>query len=188
MIFPRQSAGTTATAMAPRQPPKTQVKTTPRKCALLGCPRGLPSLTPFFAGPRLGQQRLQRIAVTMHSAAIFRLMSGGKVVIPVVKRADGFWARALGLMGRRDLPAGHGLWLEPCNAIHTGFMRFPLDVVYLDGQHRVVRVALNVRPWRMSFGGRGASSAIEVQAGWLDAGSLPPGAPVEFVSLSSAAQ
>lgn len=124
----------------------------------------------------------------MHAAAVFRLISRGKVIIPVVKRADGFWARAFGLMGRRDLPVGEGLWLEPCDAIHTCFMRFPLDVVYLDSQHRVVRVTVNIRPWRLSFGGRDASSAIEVRAGWLDAGSLPPGAPVEFDSISSAAQ
>lgn len=124
----------------------------------------------------------------MHTAAVFSLIRGGKVIIPLVKRADGFWARAVGLMGRRDLPVGEGLWLDPCDAIHTCFMRFPLDVVYLDDQHRVVRVALTVRPWRMSVGGAGASSVIEVRAGWLDAGSLAPGAPVELVSVSSAAR
>lgn len=124
----------------------------------------------------------------MHSAAEFRLICKGKVVIPVVKRAHGFTGRVVGLMGRRGLPAGEALWLDPCNAIHTFFMRFPLDIVYLDNQNQVVRVAINIGPWRMSFGGRNAASVIEMQAGWLEAGALTPGVAVDLVPVSSAAQ
>lgn len=82
--------------------------------------------------------------------------------------ADSFWKRGIGLMGRRSLEAGTGLLLRPCKAIHTCFMRFPIDVIFLDAANRVVMTRQQVAPWRMIRGGRQARSVIEVQSGWLD--------------------
>ena len=46
--------------------------------------------------------------------------------------------------------SGRGLWIVPCHGVHTMFMRYPIDVIYLDGDNRVIRVVEAVRPWRMT--------------------------------------
>lgn len=103
------------------------------------------------------------------------MRNGARVAIPVLREARGPGGRALGLMFRRDLPVGEGLWLRPCGSVHTWFMRFSLDLVFLDGGGTVVRVCRGVRPWRLAFGGPGARSVIEVRSGWLEAEAAQPG-------------
>lgn len=114
----------------------------------------------------------------------WRLECGTEVVIPRVIRARGFGGRAIGLMGRRDLPAGTALWLMPCSAIHTCFMRFPLDVLFLGRGGTIVRVARDVRPWRWGIGARGAAGVIEARAGWLDPSRFPVGERVRLTPVS----
>lgn len=58
--------------------------------------------------------------------------------------------RRKGLLGREHLPNGEGLWIVPCEAVHTFGMRFAIDLVYLDRKHRVVKTRSQVRPGRMS--------------------------------------
>jgi uncharacterized membrane protein (UPF0127 family) len=72
--------------------------------------------------------------------------------------------RMRGLLGRRGLAQGEGLLLEPAGSIHTFFMRFPIDVVFLDREQRVVRVVPNLRPWRTA-GVRKARAVLELAAG-----------------------
>jgi uncharacterized membrane protein (UPF0127 family) len=82
--------------------------------------------------------------------------------------ARGWWGRARGLLGRRGLPAGHGLLLKTCSAIHTLGMRFAIDVVFLDVQGGVVRQYHQVPPHRLLIrGGPGAVAALELPAGTL---------------------
>lgn len=69
-----------------------------------------------------------------------------------------------GLLGRSQLPAGEGLLLRPAGSIHTHFMRFAIDAVFLDGDSRVVAVRSAIRPWRMARA-RGAKSVLELGAG-----------------------
>lgn len=78
--------------------------------------------------------------------------------------ADSFLTRLRGLLGRRELPPDEGLLINPCSSIHTWFMRFPIDVVFLDRDLRVVRLAADVRPWRLRWG-RGARQVLELAAG-----------------------
>jgi hypothetical protein len=73
-------------------------------------------------------------------------------------------------MGRASLPAGEGLWIEPCNSIHMFFMRFAIDAVFLDRDNRVKRVVRDLKPWRVSPIVFGARTVVE-----LPAGSVPPG-------------
>jgi len=80
--------------------------------------------------------------------------------------ARSFFDRMRGLMRRNALPRGRGLLIERCNAIHTCFMRFPIDATFLDRQNRVVKVVRNIRPWRlMVWGGWRASKVLETTAG-----------------------
>ncbi len=66
-----------------------------------------------------------------------------------VQVADGFCSRLRGLMLRSPayLPMGTGLLITPCNSIHMMFMRFAIDVVYLDKDYQVVRVVEQLKPW-----------------------------------------
>jgi uncharacterized membrane protein (UPF0127 family) len=98
----------------------------------------------------------------------FRLAtSGGTTVAGEMAVADNPWRRFMGLMGRRELPAGAGLYLRPCSSIHMFFMRFPIDVAFIDNDLRVVRVYHGLRPWRMSRVVRRAKAAIELPSGAL---------------------
>jgi uncharacterized membrane protein (UPF0127 family) len=91
----------------------------------------------------------------------------GRVVVDDVELARTSWSRFMGLMGRPGLEPGRGLWIEPCNSIHMFFMRFAIDVVFLDKQRRVKKVMLNFKPWRVSPIVFGARSVVELPAGTL---------------------
>ncbi len=75
-------------------------------------------------------------------------------------------SRNKGLLGREGLLPGEGLWIVPCEAVHTFFMRFPIDLVYLDRKHRIRKVRSNVGAWRMSAC-LTAHSVIELPAGTI---------------------
>jgi len=76
--------------------------------------------------------------------------------------------RRKGLLGREALAQGEGLWIVPCEAVHTFFMRFALDLVYLDRRKRVRKVRSAVGPWRLS-GCLSAHSVLELPAGTISA-------------------
>jgi hypothetical protein len=83
-------------------------------------------------------------------------------------------ARRRGLLGRDTLKASEGLLLTPCMAVHTAFMRFPIDVVFIDRDGRAVRVVAGVRPWRMTASFR-AHAVIELAAGTAAAADIQVG-------------
>jgi uncharacterized membrane protein (UPF0127 family) len=105
--------------------------------------------------------------------------------------ASSFWALFKGLMGRRDLPAGSGLWLNHTNNIHMMFMRFPIDAVFLgrtspDGTRTVVAIRRRLPRWTgVVWFARGADGVVELPAGTIDGSgtavgdvvrlSIPPG-------------
>ena len=90
-------------------------------------------------------------------------VSKGTVVAEDVAVARSFWGRFRGLMLRRGMASGEALLIEPRASIHTAFMRFPIDVVFLDREKQVVKVAENVRPFWAALS-RG-HSALELNAG-----------------------
>jgi len=92
-----------------------------------------------------------------------------------VRIARNPWTKFWGLMGRRPLPAGQGLLLRPCTSVHTFFMRFPIDVIFLDKTDRVVKIIPAMKPWRAALGGRGAHSALELNGGCVEAAGLEVG-------------
>jgi uncharacterized protein len=78
--------------------------------------------------------------------------------------ADHPFSRMRGLLGRRELPAGQGLLLTPAPSIHTAFMRFAIDVLFLDADLRVLRIVERLAPWHAAFKRR-ARSVLELPAG-----------------------
>lgn len=84
------------------------------------------------------------------------------------------FSRMKGLLGRSELGPGEGLLLRPASAIHTFFMRFPIDAVFLDRDWRVVGIAGDVAPWRTA-GRKGAKAVLELPAGESARRGLRPG-------------
>jgi hypothetical protein len=64
--------------------------------------------------------------------------------------ADTSAKRRTGLLKHERLAPGEGLWIDPCESVHTFFMKFPIDLVYLDKHHKVRKVRSAVPPWRLS--------------------------------------
>lgn len=95
------------------------------------------------------------------------VVKSGDRVICVAQVADNPWTRGRGLLGRARLSESEGLWIMPCKSIHTFFMRFPIDAVYLAKDGTVVKTAGPLRPARFSAGGRKANSVLELPAGFL---------------------
>ena len=91
----------------------------------------------------------------------------GCVIADTIEIADTSAKRCKGLLGRGGLPEGHALWIIPCESVHTWFMRFPIDVVYLDRKHRVRKACKAVPPWRVSMCFF-AHSVLELPAGIID--------------------
>lgn len=89
--------------------------------------------------------------------------------------ADNFLSRFRGLMLRSSLGEADGLLLSPCGSVHMCFMRFPLDVVYLDGQGRILKIAPNLKPWRGMSLCLKAKSVLELPAGKAGELRLQPG-------------
>ncbi len=75
--------------------------------------------------------------------------------------------RRRGLLGRDGLDPGSALVLTPCAAIHTAFMRFPIDAVFLGRDGRVVRIVRGLQPWRIAVSLR-ARAVVELAAGVLE--------------------
>jgi len=90
------------------------------------------------------------------------------------------WRRAKGLLGRNALPRGGALLIRPCRAVHTWFMRFSIDVVFVDDHQRVVRIVHRLELFRTAWGGRRARAVIELPAGCADAAGVIEGDRVEF--------
>lgn len=78
--------------------------------------------------------------------------------------ADSSFVRMRGLLGRRDLGPDEGILLRPAGSIHTFFMRFSIDAVFLDRDDRVVRVAASLPPWRFAAA-RKSRAVLELRAG-----------------------
>jgi uncharacterized membrane protein (UPF0127 family) len=89
------------------------------------------------------------------------------------------FTRLRGLLGRSSLPSGEGILLRPAASVHTFFMRFPIDVVFLDHELQVIQIAADLRPWRAA-GKRGAKAVLELPAGECERRGLVVGDRIRF--------
>jgi uncharacterized membrane protein (UPF0127 family) len=91
--------------------------------------------------------------------------------------------RRIGLLKHTGLAEGEGLWIVPCEAIHTFFMKFSLDLIYLDRKRRVKSVVPAVKPWRLSACFL-AHSVIELPVGTIERTGTRKGDELELTSVS----
>ena len=95
------------------------------------------------------------------------VQASGAQVAARVEHARSLWARLRGLLGREGLEEGVALVIDPCNSVHTLFMRFSIDVAFLDGRGAVVRLVRGLRPWRATRIYPSARRAVELAEGAL---------------------
>jgi uncharacterized membrane protein (UPF0127 family)/CheY-like chemotaxis protein len=105
----------------------------------------------------------------------------GRIVCDSVTVADGALRRMRGLLGRRSLRPGEGIVLRPAWSIHTAFMRFPIDVVFLDAEQVVMRVEHALPPFKAASS-RGAREIVELAAGECERKGLVPGDRIAWAS------
>lgn len=91
--------------------------------------------------------------------------AGGQMLLARLHTAKRLWPRFMGLMGKKGLSPGHGLYFPHCRSVHTFFMRFPLDLLFVDRALRVLAVSEAVRPWSLRMGPRETFGVIEAVAG-----------------------
>lgn len=131
----------------------------------------LARVTGLLSGPATADAT-QRLRVTNRTR-------GEALLADSVELADTASRRSKGLLGRKGMAAGEALWIVPCESVHTFWMQFSLDLVYLDRRHRVVKVRTQVPPWRISLCLR-AHSVIELPAGAVLPGMLARGDQLSF--------
>lgn len=93
-----------------------------------------------------------------------RNQTRGTVVAQAADVADTSAKRRTGLLKHERLEPGDGLWIVPCESVHTFFMKFPIDLLYLDKRHKVRKIRNAVPPWRLSAC-LSAHSVLELPAG-----------------------
>jgi uncharacterized membrane protein (UPF0127 family)/CheY-like chemotaxis protein len=108
----------------------------------------------------------------------------GRIVCERVVVADRAYRRMRGLLGRRYLREGEGMVLRPGWSIHTAFMRFPIDAVFLDADQVVIKIEPEIGPWR-TVSCRGAREVVELAAGECKRRGLGVGDRVAWASRSA---
>ena len=108
----------------------------------------------------------------------------GRVVAESVTVADSTMRRLRGLLGKGDLPSGHGVLLRPAWSIHTAFMRFPIDVVFLDADQIVVKIVPSLPAFKTASC-RGAREVVELRAGECERRGLALGDRVAWAARAA---
>ena len=87
-----------------------------------------------------------------------------EIIATHVDKASTILQRMIGLLGRNEIKPGYGLWIDPCRSIHTFFMQFTIDVVFLSPSLEVVKVISEMKPFRVSPIVATSKSVLELPA------------------------
>ena len=104
----------------------------------------------------------------------------GTTLATHARLASSHASRFFGLMGRKGVEDGGGLLLAKSASIHSFFMRFRFDAIFIDRDNRVTKVVPAMRQWWIAFGGRGAKDVIELRAGVAERTGTKPGDTLAF--------
>jgi uncharacterized protein len=114
-------------------------------------------------------------------ARVLRDAASGQVLAGTVELATTRAARRKGLLGRDALARDHALLIAPCYSIHTWFMRFPIDVIFVARDGRVVKTRSAIGPWRMAMA-LGAYAVVELAAGAIARSPIKTGDRLELIT------
>jgi uncharacterized membrane protein (UPF0127 family) len=104
----------------------------------------------------------------------------GKSLATDGRLANTFWLRLRGLLGKKSLSEGEGLVLVGEKSIHTLFMKFPIDILYIDKDYRVIRVDENMVPYRLGPFVTKSAYVLEVPVGTIAATNTKVGDQLKF--------
>lgn len=109
------------------------------------------------------------------------IKKNGQAILENVRVADTFLSRLSGLMFRKDLKGDGGLYLTPCNQIHTFLMKFEIDAIFVSRQHEVLHIESNIKPCRVSRHVKGAAAVIETAPGFAGCAGIVVGDELDFI-------
>ena len=112
---------------------------------------------------------------------IIRNVTKNTILADECLAAESFASRFMGLMGRNSIASGGGLLIVPCNSIHMFFMKFPIDIVFLNKGSKVVYIIEGIRPWKVSKLVRNAHSVLELPSGTIKTCLTEVGDELEMV-------
>ena len=115
---------------------------------------------------------------------IVRNITRGVILGDSVDVADSSAKRRTGLLKHSELRLGEGLWITPCESVHSFFMKFTIDVLYLDRQKKVRGMRPNMKPWRLSAC-LPAHSVLELPAGTIGRTGTQKGDQLEIVKQTN---
>ncbi len=110
-------------------------------------------------------------------------LTRGTVVARRGRVAASWTERMIGLLRSPEPRAGEGLLIERTSSIHMWFMRFPIDVVFIDRERRVTKVVRRLRPWRIVPWAPGARDCLELPSGAIEASATQPGDRLEITEV-----
>jgi len=108
-----------------------------------------------------------------------RNLTRGTLLAEAAEVADTSAGRRTGLLKHAGLAPGEGLWIVPCESVHSFGMKFAIDLVYLDRRRRVRKTRRSMRPWRISACLM-ADSVLELPVGTIEATGTEPGDQLEI--------
>ncbi|MDI7278154.1 MAG: DUF192 domain-containing protein [Anaerolineae bacterium] len=106
----------------------------------------------------------------------------GTIVAREAEVASSWFCRLRGLIGRRQLEPGHGLIIRPCSSVHTFFMAFPIELLFVGEGNQVLRATEAIDPWRIGPIVPGARYVVELPAGAVAESQTTAGDELEWVS------
>ena len=98
-----------------------------------------------------------------------------ETIVTSITKALKVMERMVGLLGKKMIAENFALWISPCKSIHTFFMKFPIDVLFVDKNLCVISTFNSVKPWRIILGGRKSHSVFEMKANQLKQYNLNKG-------------
>jgi hypothetical protein len=108
-----------------------------------------------------------------------RVYKADKIILPAVLRTQTWLERARGLLGRGEHVASKGLIIAPCNSVHSFFMGYRLDLVYLDANFTIIKICHSLKIWRFSSAW-GAKMVLELKAGQAESFDLKVGEQLKW--------
>src|SRR5665647_718739 len=104
----------------------------------------------------------------------------GNIVAEKVLKAHTFFRRLKGLMFTKSLPSGFCLHIRPCRSVHTFFMKYTIDILYLDAQYNIIGVEANLKPGKLGAIYPNSVSVIELPEGTIQQNDIQIGQTVRF--------
>jgi uncharacterized membrane protein (UPF0127 family) len=114
-----------------------------------------------------------------------RNVDRGTVLMERGKPYGSMWSRFWGLMLKKGVAQGEGILLTRSSSIHSFFMRFRFDAVFIDKENRVVKIVPAMKQWRIAFGGKGAKDTLEMPAGAAERAQTQVGDVLAFDEVAT---